>query len=150
VTPWAYPMRLAGTAKQYSSSAIPPPTRIAVAIIQVGNRSWPYHATVMKLLDIRRRTKGSVTASYAGLRRTASPPVTASKGCCAGEPYVCFPPKADIRRTIINADFAVLQPPDCGTHSQHDSVANALSQMPATKLNLTYVTVNIRNIRDPG
>ena len=66
-----------------------------------------------------------MTASYAGLRRPASPPVTASKGCCAGEPYVCFPPKADIRRTIINADFAVLQPPDCGTHSQHDSVAKS-------------------------
>jgi hypothetical protein len=58
--------------------------------------------------------------------------------------------KQTSRRTTFNADFAVLQRPDCETQSQRDSVAQALSQMPGTQLNLTYVTVNIRNIRVPG
>src|ERR1700685_1654998 len=54
---WVYPRRLAGTARQYSSSAIAHETRIA---FQSGHAwpyfRWPYQAKVMKTFEIHRRT----------------------------------------------------------------------------------------------
>src|SRR5580704_1511101 len=53
---WVYPRRLAGTARQYSSSAIVHETRIA---FQSGHAwpyfRWPYQAKVMKTFDMHRR-----------------------------------------------------------------------------------------------
>jgi hypothetical protein len=52
--PW--PMRLAGTWKQYSMKAMPQLANIAIQRGLCLKRRWPYHANVMKTLDMMRRT----------------------------------------------------------------------------------------------
>ena len=44
-------MRLAGTAKQYSMSAMPQLARMTPASGTSLKRRWPYHAVVMKTLE---------------------------------------------------------------------------------------------------
>src|SRR6185437_2251402 len=46
-------MRLAGTAKEYSTSAMLQPIRIAASIDRFGNFNCPYQASVMKMLEIQ-------------------------------------------------------------------------------------------------
>src|SRR5574338_1194324 len=64
-------MRLAGTAKQYSNRAIDQPTRIAVPMVQLGKRNWPYQAKVMKMLETMRRAMVSIAAAYSDSKGTA-------------------------------------------------------------------------------
>ena len=48
----AWPMRLAGTWKQYSAKAISQLTRITFHIADCLNFKWPYHAKVIKTFEI--------------------------------------------------------------------------------------------------
>src|ERR1700682_3767099 len=45
-------MRFAGTWKQYSKKAIPQLARITFQSASVRNFRWPYHAKVMKMLEM--------------------------------------------------------------------------------------------------
>ncbi|OGI01443.1 MAG: hypothetical protein A2Y25_06300 [Candidatus Melainabacteria bacterium GWF2_37_15] len=49
---YAWPMRFAGTWKQYSAKAIPQLTRITIHKAELLNRRWPYHENVMKIFEI--------------------------------------------------------------------------------------------------
>jgi hypothetical protein len=59
-------MRFAGTAKQYSTKAIPQLTGIKIHRDTVGNLSWPYQANVMNTLEIQRKTMGARAAQVIG------------------------------------------------------------------------------------
>src|SRR5947209_11284039 len=48
-------MRLAGTAKQYSTSAMPQPPRMAAHMGICGNFRFPYQAMIMKVLETMSR-----------------------------------------------------------------------------------------------
>src|SRR6267143_2432993 len=49
---WYEPMRFAGTWKQYSKKAIPQLARITFQSASLRNFRWPYHAKVMKMLEM--------------------------------------------------------------------------------------------------
>ena len=59
-------MRLAGTARQYSSSAMDQLTRITAHSGCALNFKCPYHAKVMNTLDSSSRTGGSTVDSFTG------------------------------------------------------------------------------------
>jgi hypothetical protein len=50
-----WPMRLAGTWKQYSNSAMPQLARIAIHSGALLYLRWPYHAKVMKMFETSSR-----------------------------------------------------------------------------------------------
>src|SRR5690349_12375327 len=82
-------MRLAGTANQYSTSAIPQLAITATHIAACGNLRWPYQATVIKTLEPISRRIGSTAGDIRFMDGLDSEGLA---NCLTGEPVAILVP----------------------------------------------------------